>query len=46
VVCIPAEHAAHVAELAEGYNRDDAAAAAELRKVLTFSAAMSKFRRI
>ena len=46
VVCIPAEHAARVAELAEGYNRDDAAAAAELRKGLTFSAAMSKFRRI
>ena len=46
VVCIPAEHAGSVAELAEGYNRDDAAAAAELRKGLTFSAAMSKFRRI
>jgi regulator of RNase E activity RraA len=46
VVCIPAEHAARVAELAEGYSRDDAAAAAELRKGLTFSAAMAKFRRI
>jgi regulator of RNase E activity RraA len=46
VVCIPAEHAAEVAELALGYARDDEAAAAELRKGLTFSAAMAKFRRI
>ena len=46
VVCIPAEHAAQVAELAQGYARDDEAAAAELRKGLTFSAAMAKFRRI
>jgi regulator of RNase E activity RraA len=46
VVCIPAEHAAEVAELAQGYARDDEAAAAELRKGLTFSAAMAKFRRI
>jgi len=46
VVCIPAEHAAKVAELAEGYSRDDEAAAAELRKGLAFSAAMAKFRRI
>ena len=46
VVCIPAEHAAEVARLAQGYARDDEAAAAELRKGLTFSAAMAKFRRI
>ncbi len=46
VVCIPAEHAERVAELAEGYSRDDDAAAAELRKGLAFSAAMAKFRRI
>ena len=46
VVCIPAEHAAEVAELAQGYARDDEAAAAELRKGLTFGAAMAKFRRI
>jgi regulator of RNase E activity RraA len=46
VVCIPAEHAAKVAELAEGYSRDDEAATAELRKGLAFSAAMAKFRRI
>lgn len=46
VVCVPAEHAARIADLAEGYSRDDAAAAAELRKGLTFGAAMSKFRRI
>jgi regulator of RNase E activity RraA len=46
VVCIPAEHAAKVAELAEGYSRDDAAAAAELRQGVGFAAAMGKFRRI
>lgn len=46
VTCIPAEHAAHVAELAQSYSRDDEAAAAELRKGLSFSAAMAKFRRI
>jgi regulator of RNase E activity RraA len=46
VVCIPAEHAARVAELAESYAKDDALAAAELGKGLTFSAAMAKFRRI
>lgn len=46
VVCVPAEHAARVAELAAGYQRDDDAAAEELRKGLTFSAAMAKFRRI
>jgi regulator of RNase E activity RraA len=46
VVCIPAEHAAQVAELAQGYASDDEKAAAELRKGLTFSAAMAKFRRI
>jgi 4-hydroxy-4-methyl-2-oxoglutarate aldolase len=46
VVCIPAERAAEVAELAQGYASDDEKAAAELRKGLTFSAAMAKFRRI
>ena len=46
VVCIPAEQAAKVAELAQGYARDDEAAAAELRKGLGFGAAMAKFRRI
>ncbi|HZT47426.1 MAG TPA: hypothetical protein VFA64_05590 [Hyphomicrobiaceae bacterium] len=46
VVCIPAEHAAEVAELAQGYARDDAAAAAELARGLSFTAAMAKFRRI
>jgi regulator of RNase E activity RraA len=46
VVCIPAEHAAEVADLAQGYARDGEAAAAELRKGLTFGAAMAKFRRI
>jgi regulator of RNase E activity RraA len=46
VVCIPAEHAARLAGLAESYAKDDALAAAELGKGLTFSAAMAKFRRI
>lgn len=46
VVCVPAEHASRVAELASGYQRDDDAAAGELRKGLSFSAAMAKFRRI
>jgi regulator of RNase E activity RraA len=46
VCCIPAEHAAKVAELAQAYNRDDERAAAELAKGLTFREAMAKFRRI
>lgn len=46
VVCIPAEHAAKVAELAEGYAKDDIQAAAELGKGLSLSAAMARFRRI
>ena len=46
VVCIPAEQAARVAELARGYARDDELAAAELAKGLTLREAMAKFRRI
>ena len=46
VVCIPAEHAANVADLAGRYSRDDELAAAELRKGLTFREAMGKFKRI
>jgi regulator of RNase E activity RraA len=46
VVCVPAEHAAKVLELATGYSADDEQAAAELAKGLTFSEAMAKFRRI
>ncbi len=46
VTCIPAEHAAEVAELALRYAADDEMAAAELRKGLSFSQAMAKFRRI
>ena len=45
VVSIPAERALEVAELAQRHARDDEAAA-ELRKALTFSAAMAKFERI
>jgi regulator of RNase E activity RraA len=46
VVCIPAEHAAKVADLAKGYARDDGLAAAELAKGLTLREAMAKFKRI
>jgi 3-hexulose-6-phosphate synthase / 6-phospho-3-hexuloisomerase len=46
VVCIPAEHAEQVADLARRYARDDEAAAAELGKGLTFREAMAKFKRI
>jgi regulator of RNase E activity RraA len=45
-VCIPAEHAAQVAELAGRYAKDDERAAAELRNGLSFREAMAKFRRI
>jgi regulator of RNase E activity RraA len=46
VVCIPAEHAGKVAELAARYAKDDEQAAAELSKGLSFRDAMAKFRRI
>ncbi len=46
VTCIPAEHAARVAELALSYQNDDEAAAEQLKKGLSFSQAMAKFRRI
>jgi regulator of RNase E activity RraA len=46
VVCIPAEHAGKVAELAGCYAGDDEKAAAELSKGLSFREAMAKFRRI
>jgi regulator of RNase E activity RraA len=46
VVCIPAERTVEVAELAQGYARDEEEAAAELRKGLTLSAAMAKFQRL
>ncbi len=46
VVCIPANRAAKVLELATRYAADDAEAAGELAKGLTFSQAMAKFQRI
>ena len=46
VVCIPADRAAKVLELATRYAADDTQAAAELAKGLTFSQAMAKFQRI
>jgi regulator of RNase E activity RraA len=46
VICVPAEHAARVAQLAAKYARDDAEAAAELARGLSFRQAMAKFTRI
>jgi regulator of RNase E activity RraA len=46
VVCIPAEHAEQVAELAARYTSDDLLAQAELAKGLSFREAMTKFTRI
>jgi 3-hexulose-6-phosphate synthase / 6-phospho-3-hexuloisomerase len=46
VICIPAEHAAQVAQLAAKYARDDAQAAVELARGLSFRQAMAKFTRI
>ena len=46
VVCIPADRAAKVLELATRYAADDTQAAGELAKGLTFSQAMAKFQRI
>jgi regulator of RNase E activity RraA len=46
VVCVPAEHAARVAELAGAYARDDEKAAAELATGVSFREAMAKFRHI
>lgn len=46
IVCIPAEHAVQVAELAARYTHDDRLAEAELAKGLTFREAMAKFKRI
>lgn len=46
VVCVPAEHAEKVAELAHRYASDDRQAEAELAKGLSFREAMAKFKRI
>ena len=46
LVVVPAAEAARVADLAEGFARDDAAAEEEIRKGLSFSEAMAKFTRI
>lgn len=46
VVCIPAEHAEKVADLAERYSADDEAAQAEIARGLSFREAMAKFKRI
>jgi regulator of RNase E activity RraA len=46
VVCVPAEHAERVAELAARYTSDDHLAEAELAKGLSFREAMAKFKRI
>jgi regulator of RNase E activity RraA len=46
VITIPAEHAAEVAQLAAKYAHDDAEAALELARGLSFRQAMAKFTRI
>jgi regulator of RNase E activity RraA len=46
VICVPAEHAEKVAQLAAKYAREDDAAARELARGLPFGAAMAKFTRI
>lgn len=46
VVCIPAEHAERVADLATQYTTDDKLAEAEIAKGLSFREAMGKFKRI
>jgi regulator of RNase E activity RraA len=46
VVCIPAESAERVAELAGRYAEDDRRAADEIAKGLSFREAMAKFSRI
>jgi regulator of RNase E activity RraA len=46
VTCIPAERGEEVAELALRYAGEDAKAAAEIAKGLTFQEAMAKFGRI
>lgn len=46
IVCIPAEYAARVAELAARYTADDRLAEVELAKGLSFREAMAKFKRI
>lgn len=46
VVCVPAEHADKVADLARGYAEDDKRAEQLLAKGLSFREAMAKFKRI
>ena len=46
IVVVPSADAEHVAELAERYAADDRNAEAEIRKGLSFSEAMAKFKRI
>ena len=46
VVCIPAEHAARLADLAETYAADDEKAAREIERGLSFRDAMASFKRI
>jgi regulator of RNase E activity RraA len=46
IVCIPAEAAAEVAEMATRYAADDAQAMRELEKGLTFRQALAKFAKI
>ena len=46
IVCLPADRADEIVRIAEGLARDDAAAEGDLKKGLTFSQAMAKYKRI
>ena len=46
VVCVPADRATEIADIAAACARDDRQAEEEIRAGLSFSQAMKKFRRI
>jgi len=46
IVCLPAAEVEKIVALAEGFARDDAAAVGDLKRGLTFSQAMAKYKRI
>jgi regulator of RNase E activity RraA len=46
IVCLPASRANEIIDIAESFARDDAAAEGDLKKGLTFSQAMAKYKRI
>jgi len=46
IVCLPAGRAEEIVRIAEGFAGDDAAAEADIKKGLSFSQAMAKYKRI